>query len=670
MRRDDLLRMAQRSPTMIPSVIAFLLILAVNAAAATSPPHPLDPLSQNELATTVAVLKAAGHVDQNTRFVFLSLREPDKAAALKWQPGASAIRETFAMIKQGAHSFEAVVDVTQSKLVSWREIKGVQPALLVYDELNSLNDILRADPRWQAAMRKRGFGKFDKIACMPFSAGYFGVPEEEGHRLVRAECYDGGSAINYWGRPIEGVVATVDLNQHRVLALVDTGVVAVPQEPAEYDAKSIASTRAPLKPITVQQPNGPDFTVSGSEVSWDNWKFRVRMDPRLGIVVSTVSFADGGQVRSIMYEGHLADIFVPYMDPAPGWYFRSYLDAGEYGAGKLASSLVPGSDCPANSYFFDDWIADERGEPQPRARIACLFERGAGVIAWRHWDFITNQIESRAARELVLRWIATVGNYDYIFDWTFQQDGTIRVAVGATGIDETKAVAGKHHGAKSAADDTYGTFIADNLVGVNHAHFFCFKLDLDIDGANNSFETVRLKKIRDERSLRKSMWIAEPRIAKDEAQAKLNEDPRAPALWWLVNPKVTNAMGYPVGYELVPAPQTADLLDPDDYPRKRAGFADYQLWVTPYTAEQAAAGVYPNQSHGGEGLPAWTRENRPIENTDLVLWYTIGFNHVPVSEDWPILPTTWHEFSLRPRGFFARSPVIDLPAPPTQSAAR
>jgi primary-amine oxidase len=242
--------------------------------------------------------------------------------------------------------------------------------------------------------------------------------------------------------------------------------------------------------------------------------------------------------------------------------------------------------------------------------------------------------------------------------------------VGATGIDETKGVASKWHGSSSSADEAYGDFVAENLIGVNHAHFFCFKLDLDIDGVNNSFETVMLKKVRNGQALRKSMWVAIPRIEKREADAKLNEDPRQPALWRVVNPNVNDAEGYPVGYELIPAPRTADLLDPDDYPRKRAGFADYQLWVTPYTAEQAAAGRYPNQSHGGDGLPAWTRENRSIENTDLVLWYTIGFNHMPAPEDWPILPTMWHEFELRPRGFFDHNPVIDLPAPSIQNAAR
>ena len=653
---------------MIPSIVAFLLLLASNVAAATAAPHPLDPMSQAELTSVVSVLKGAGHVDDNTRFVFLSLREPDKAAVLKWQPGETPKREAFVMIKQGSQAFEAIVDLTQAKLVSWKEIKGVQPALLIFDELNNLNDILRADSGWQAAMRKRGYEKFDKIECMPFSAGYFGVPEEEGHRLVRAECYDGGSAINYWGRPIEGVVATVDLNQKKVMKLIDTGVVPVPKEPAEYDAKSIATTRAALNPIVTEQPKGPDFAVAGSQVSWDNWKFRVRMDPRLGIVVSTVSFNDAGKPRSVMYEGHLSDIFVPYMDPTPGWYFRSYMDEGEYGVGKLASSLVPGSDCPANAYYFDDWIADERGAPQHRERIACLFERTEGVVAWRHWDFITNQTESRAGRELVLRSIATVGNYDYIFDWTFQQDGTIRVAVGATGIDETKGVESKSNADKHGSDGSYGTFVAENLVGVNHSHFFCFKLDLDIDGVDNSFQTIQLAKVRDAQHARKSMWVTKPQILQREGQARLNEDPHSPSLWRVVNPNVTNSTGYPVAYELVPAPQTADLLDPDDYPRKRAVFADYQLWVTPYTPAQAAAGLYPNQNPGGDGLPAWTRANRSIEDTDVVLWYTVGFNHSPVAEDWPILPTLWHEFMVKPTGFFARSPVIDLPVQQTASS--
>ena len=645
-------------------LVALLVVLAscmALAHAEAAPSHPMDPLSQHELQSAVATLKGAGHVDDNTRFVFLTLREPDKTAVLKWHPGEPLPREAFVIVKQGNHTFEANVDVADGKLKSWREVKGIQPALLI-DEIDKLNGILRADAAWQAAMRERGFQQFDKIECMPFSAGYFGDSAEQGHRLVRAECYDAASAVNFWGRPIEGLVATVDLNQRRVLKLVDTGAVPVSKAAADYGPKSVPSSRQPLKPIVVQEPDGPDFGVKGSAVDWDNWRFRMRMDPRLGIVVSMVSFRDAGRDRSILYEGHLSEIFVPYMDPAPGWYFRSYMDAGEYGAGKLASTLIPGSDCPADSYFFDDWIADERGVPQQRKRIACLFERRDGEIAWRHWELLNNQTESRAARELVLRWIATVGNYDYIFDWTFQQDGTIRVAVGSTGIDEVKGVISKNSATKQDDDGEYGTFVANNLIGVNHDHFFCFKLDLDVDGPNNSFEEIRLKKIRlGHESPRKSLWVAQPKIA--EVEARLNEDMNEPVLWRVINPNVSNAMGDPVSYELMPEHNISNLLDADDYPRKRAGFADYQLWVTPYTREQAAAGVYPNQSRGGDGLPAWTKPNRSIANTDLVLWYTLGFHHTPVAEDWPVLPTMWHEFYLRPRGFFSHSPVLDLPAP-------
>ena len=68
--------------------------------------------------------------------------------------------------------------------------------------------------------------------------------------------------------------------------------------------------------------------------------------------------------------------------------------------------------------------------------------------------------------------------------------------------------------------------------------------------------------------------------------------------------------------------------------------------------------MYPNQSKGGDGLPAWTQANRPIKNTDIVLWYTIGLHHMVRAEDWPVLPTVWHEFELRPFDFFERNPAF------------
>jgi primary-amine oxidase len=71
------------------------------------------------------------------------------------------------------------------------------------------------------------------------------------------------------------------------------------------------------------------------------------------------------------------------------------------------------------------------------SNLACLFERDPETAAWRHFE--DGEIYGRPTRQLVLRSAATIGNYDYIMDWRFDPDGTIEVAVGATGVIETKA---------------------------------------------------------------------------------------------------------------------------------------------------------------------------------------------------------------------------------------
>ena len=100
---------------------------------------------------------------------------------------------------------------------------------------------------------------------------------------------------------------------------------------------------------------------------------------------------------------------------------------------------------------------------------------------------------------------------------------------------------------------------------------------------------------------------------------------------------------------------------------RRAGFIAHQLWVTPYDAKQRyAAGDYPNQHPTGDGLPKYVTADRKLVNTDLVIWYVFGHNHVPRLEDWPVMPVATLGFQLKPDGFFERNPALDLP--PTETA--
>ena len=103
-------------------------------------------------------------------------------------------------------------------------------------------------------------------------------------------------------------------------------------------------------------------------------------------------------------------------------------------------------------------------------------------------------------------------------------------------------------------------------------------------------------------------------------------------------------------------------------PQRRAAFSAAPLWVTAYDPRELyAAGLYPNQSRGGDGLPAYAARHRPVANADIVLWVTMGFHHLPRPEDWPVLPTMWHSVALVPYGFFDRNPSAQAPsdgAPP------
>jgi primary-amine oxidase len=366
---------------------------------------------------------------------------------------------------------------------------------------------------------------------------------------------------------------------------------------------------------------------------------------------------------------NLSEVFVPYMDPDKGWYFRTYMDSGEYGFGNFLSPLKKGTDCPAYAAYLPMTLSDDRGDPLELPDSVCIFERSIGDPAWRHFEIFAQSpgkmvpAEGRPASELVVRSASEVGNYDYLIDYIFQQDGTIRVAVGATGIDSVKGVASRTMKDTSAADDTrYGTLIAPNLVAPLHSHFFNFRLDLDIDGTQNNFMRERLTPRRDAHAPRKSFWSLEHEMPAKEKAARTKIDPSAPALLGFLNPNVESALGHHPGYMLDASGSYANsLLAPDDPPFRRNAYIAYQLWITPYDANQRyAGGRYAMMSDGRDTLAAWTEQDRTIANRDIVAWFTMGFHHVPRMEDWPVMPTHWSSFSLMPMNFFANNPALTV----------
>jgi len=640
-------------------------LFAAAIAAGQSPKvtHPLEGLNTQEYWTVQEVLQASGKLDADTSYASLLLHEPAKDKVLSWKSGDPIPREADAVLFRKGLVIEARVDIAGRKLESWKEVKGVHAPMLP-SEFGAIGTAVKQDVRVVEALSKRGIKDLTTIDCMPLPLGYFALPEQDDHRIMYGGCTDSRGAYHSWGRSIEGLNIEVDAVEKKVLKVIDSGPVPVSSGPINFE-EAASIPRAGTTPLTVMQPMGPSFQLSGGDVSWQNWHFRVRLDPRVGPVLNLVRFDDGASLRSILYEGSVSELFVPYMDPADGWATRIFSDAGEFFAGGVLKRLRDGTDCPSNAAYLDGLTPNDKGIPVLRPRLACLYELASGDPAWRHFE--GGEVWGRPSRTLVLRSVMTIGNYDYLLDWRFEQDGSIRVAVGATGIIETKGVAAKKatgDHANHGEGEEYGHLVAENLVGVNHDHFFSFRLDLDVDGQNNSFVAHRLKQRQLPASThRKSIWVAEPVTARTEKDAMMDIHLDQPSMWIFENPNARGPLGHSTAFEIMPGQNAASLLDPEDGAQRVGAFSSHQLWVTPYRADEIyASGVYPTAGKGNDGLSAWTKANRPIENTDIVAWYTLGFHHMPRTEDWPVMPVMWHDFVIRPYDFFPQNPVLTLPS--------
>lgn len=625
---------------------------------------PLAPLTKDEILSTVQILKDADKASDNTSFSFISLHEPPKREVLSPRPGSSA-REAFVVLyeRNSNQTFEAIVDLTAKKVSSCKEIHGVQPSYLTEDT-KIVEDAVRADPRWQEAMRKRGITDLSKVRIDDWAGGYFGDPKEAGFRFRRAISYYGGdpAASTFAAGPVEGVVLYVNLNTKKVFKFLDSGVVPRPKGAPAPGPQAVDHPRDALKPLEITNPDGPNFSLQGNEVSWQNWRFRFAVNGREGLVLYTVGYEDRGKLRSILYRGSLSEMVVPYGDPSDAWYFRNAFDEGEDSMGRYANSLEPGTDAPRNATFVDATLADETGVPFSVPRAVALYERDGGLL-WKHFDRDNNENASRRSRELVLSWIATVGNYDYGFNWVFHQDGTLEMQTLLTGIMETKGVdmaSATHHAAKEKA---YGHLVAPNLLAVHHQHFFNFRLDMDVDGTKNSVTEMNTEAAGPSPSNPyKNAFVMKETSLRTELEAHRSLNLASSRKWEIVNPSVKNALGASTSYILVPGENAVSYAAPDSWLRKRAGFINSHFWATAYDPNQMnAAGFYANQSHGDDGLPAWTRANRSLQNSDVVIWYTMGVTHIPRPEEWPIMSVHQAGFKLVPGGFFEQNPAADVP---------
>ena len=634
------------------AVVSCLLAVIAPAASAGGAKAPLDPLTSEEIATAFQVIEESRDLPATAFFPIVSLQEPPKAEVLSWSPGRPFRREAFAQVYDRAANrlFEAVVDLGTERLLSFAQVPGAQPAVFG-DEYESADAAVRRDARWRWAMARRGLEP-DDVFLDVWAPGELDLPPAgAGTRLLRALSFFAGDLPNAYDRPIEGVLVTIDANRMQVLDVQDTG--ARPVNRTATDAPG--GTRQPLAPLLVTQPDGPGFTIRGSQVAWQGWRFRVGFNPREGVVLHQIGFKRAGRVRPVIYRLALDEIYVPYALPDPTWSWRAALDVGEYNLGQFLEQLQPGVDVPSNAVFLDEFTPSDLGSAgdPPVIRLengVGLYERDSGVL-WDRIDAATGDRSARLGRELVVTSTMPNGNYTYTVDYVFRLDGGIDVVAGATGTLLTRGVD------SASTGNAFGTLVAPFVAAPSHQHFFNFRVDFDVDGVRNRLVQA------DTRTVPSSEGNA---FDTDESVVD-REDfrdaaPTADRRWVVESTTRHGALGNHTAYELRPHVSTPPYSERSFPPLRQAAFAQHAVWATRYAdGELSAVGDHPNQGVAGEGLPEYVAQQVNIDGRDLVVWYTVGMTHEPTIEQFPVMPRETVGFSLHPHGFFDRNPTTDLP---------
>lgn len=611
-----------------------------------------------EITTVVEVLRRADYFPETGRIAYLGLVDPPRGQEPTAPP--ERIFRVFTLDTAGGAARDLSVSATSKTVLEATELDtaatGELPVL--EEEFEVVEEILSTHPEWLEALAKRDLD-VKKVRVAPLSAGVYEYPEESGRRVLRGLAFvQEHPEDSAWAHPVDGLVAYVDVANHTVDQVLDFGVVPIPAEHGNYtDPELTGPLRTTQKPISITQPEGPSFTVTGeNHVEWEKWSLDIGFDAREGLVLHNIGFEDDGRTRRILNRASIAEMVVPYGDPSPVRSWQNYFDTGEYLVGRFANSLELGCDCLGEIHYISPTVADARGNPQTLTNGVCMHEEDASILA-KHSDLWSGVNYTRRNRRLVISFFTTVGNYDYGFYWYLYLDGNIEFEAKATGVVFTSAL--------SEPDYPYASEMAPGLGAPFHQHLFSARLDFALDGGTSRVaEEDAVRVPTGPENPRGNAFTRKRTVLASESGACRDAAPHVGRTWLVQNPQSANRLGKPVGYKLYPQGQPTLLADEDSSIHRRATFASKALWVTRFDEGQRyPTGDFVNQHPGGAGIPAWIEADRDLDGQDVVLWHTFGLTHFPRTEDWPIMPVDSVGFKLRPEGFFDRSPVLDVPAP-------
>ncbi|PHH84444.1 hypothetical protein CDD83_1934 [Cordyceps sp. RAO-2017] len=676
-------------------------------------PHPLAPLSEAEFARARDVVVGVHGAADSLFFRSVYLEEPRKADLVPYLEAEHAGRLTeqtqrpprmarveYDVLAPDCHCHtRSVVDLAAGRVVSQ---EAAEPSCYPYftvGEFSVCEKIILNSQLFKDAIAGFTLPEGFNVTVDPWP---YGGADEENPRFMQGLVFAKDMSkknddSNHYAYPIP-VIPVVDWVTREVVRVdrLATGGAGDALEPvcSSFSASSPQSSSAPrklfdearaaeyvpelldeplrsdLRPLNVVQPEGASFTVQHDGlVEWQKWRFRLGFTPREGAVLHDVCY----QGRPVAYRLSFSELTVPYGDPRPPFHRKQAFDFGDGGVGRAANNLELGCDCLGAIHYLDTWLAAPDGAPTRARAVVCLHEQDNGIL-WKHTNFRTGRAVVTRARELVVQFICTLANYEYIFAFKLDLAGGLTLETRATGIVSVVAI---DDGKRS----DYGNIVAPGVLAQNHQHIFAARIDPAIDSYREGDTRVVVEESRGapkdpqtnpfgnlyhvhRETVERATWVdAAPRlnrVLRMENAHRLNE-----------------VSGKNVGYKLVAPPTQLMLAADDSVLARRAPFARHDAWVTGFRdGEFWAAGEFTNQSRAERGGVAamvdrgdwFTDDGRPADDGEAgrksgpVVWTVYAFTHNPRVEDWPVMPVEIHQIHLRPADFFTRNPALDVPS--------
>lgn len=394
-------------------------------------------------------------------------------------------------------------------------------------------------------------------------------------------------------------------------------------------------------------------------VEYMGWSFYMSFTRSLGVMLYDIKFKG----ERIIYELSLQEAAAQYAGFQPKSASTVYHDT-YYSLGTDVATLVEGFDCPFGSTLLPiTYFSGNASVTHPDA--ICIFESDSNFPVSRHRsggsnDYGFTNLGTVKGTALTTRTIATIGNYDYMFDYQFHLDGSLEVTVRASGYLQSSFY--------YPDQKKWGPRVQVATQGSLHDHILTYKADFDVLGTSNSLEVSKLVLVNQTQPWFPELGTFEQMeldISMMETEQQFNWAPNNEAMYCVVNPNATNAWGEKRGYRIVPGKSNIHLTPMNSpFSRHNTPFAKSNLAVTvqhdnePYA--NSVANVNLPEAPQQDFMKFFDGES--VEDEDIVLWFNLGMHHFTRAEDIPVTLYTEAVSSIvfAPQNFFDRAQDGDL----------